>query len=72
MEKTEWDKLSPAEKARKIAVVKLLRHFRGLERTGILPKEEARKQIGAVLVLEAIAKGEFKPKEDSKKNEKSV
>lgn len=55
-----FDTLSPTERARTVSVVRLIKHFRGLERSGLLSREETGSYIGAVKILEAQCKGEFK------------
>lgn len=54
------DDCSPSERARIIAVSKLIHHFRGLENANLMDKEIARKYIGSVIVLENLIKGTFK------------
>ena len=53
-------KLPAKDRAREVSVVRLIKYLRALENTQILDKENATKLIGAVKILEAICKGEFK------------
>lgn len=53
--------LSDTERARVVAAIRLMKHFRGLEQAGLMSTAETGKHIGAVKILEAQAKGEFIP-----------
>lgn len=58
-DKKDFDKLNPTDRARVVSVAKLTSHFRGLEDSGLLNKEETSKFIGAVRILESQANGTF-------------
>ncbi len=60
--KDTFEKLSPAERARTVSAVRLIKHFRSLEKAGMSSKEETAKNIGAVKILESLARGDFKEK----------
>ena len=62
----DFDKLSPRDRACTVSVSRLISHLRGLEKAGVLKEEDAGKLIGAVRILEALAKGTFKERFENK------
>lgn len=58
MVEQSFDELPLKERILKTASSKLVKHFRGLENAGFLPKEDASKLIGCVKKIVAIAEGQ--------------
>lgn len=69
-EEVDFDKLSPKDRACTVSVSRLISHLRGLEKAGVLKEEDAGKLIGAVRILEALAKGTFKERFEKKTEQK--